>query len=54
MIYEWSRVRIEDIAEVKSGKRLPLGHTLSDKETPFPYIRLVDVSNGRVGKSELK
>jgi type I restriction enzyme S subunit len=54
MIYEWSRVRIEDIAEVKSGKRLPLGHTLSDKETPFPYIRLVDVSNGRVSKSELK
>jgi type I restriction enzyme S subunit len=54
MSSEWKRVKIEQIGDVKSGKRLPLGHTLSELKTPFPYIRLVDVSEGKIQKSNLK
>lgn len=54
MSSEWAKLKIEDIADVKSGKRLPLGHTLVNEKTPFPYIRLVDVSNGKIKKNDLK
>ena len=51
---DWSRVRIDEIGEVKSGKRLPLGHTLTDSPTDFPYIRLVDIADGRVSLNDLQ
>lgn len=51
---DWPFVSIEDIAEVKSGKRLPKGNELVEHRTEFPYIRLVDVSNGRVDSENLK
>jgi type I restriction enzyme S subunit len=54
MSLEWKKVKIEQIGDVKSGKRLPLGHTLSEIKTPFPYIRLVDVNEGKIQKSNLK
>ncbi|MGH8436053.1 MAG: restriction endonuclease subunit S [Pseudomonas sp.] len=54
MSSEWREYRIEDIAEVKSGKRLPQGHVLTEAKTPHPYIRLVDVSNGKINKADLK
>jgi type I restriction enzyme S subunit len=54
MMSDWGTVKIEDIAEVKSGKRLPKGHQLTGKETPFPYIRLVDIADGRIQKNDLQ
>lgn len=45
---------IDEIADVKSGKRLPKGHSLQTEPTKFPYIRLVDVAEGRVQKSNLQ
>ena len=54
MSSDWPRVKIEQIAEVKSGKRLPLGMTLVEGPTPFPYIRLVDVWDGKIQKNNLK
>jgi type I restriction enzyme S subunit len=54
MSSEWVKIKIEDIADVKSGKRLPQGHELIDEKTSFPYIRLVDVSNGKIKKADLK
>lgn len=53
MSSDWKDTLIGDICEVKSGKRLPLGHTLSTVPTQFPYIRLVDISNGRIQKNGL-
>ncbi len=47
----WGAVKIEDIAEVKSGKRLPKGHRLAEDITPYPYIRLVDIADGRIQKN---
>jgi len=54
MSSEYLKLKIQDIGEVKSGKRLPLGHELTSAVTEFPYIRLVDVSNGRVQKDSLR
>jgi type I restriction enzyme, S subunit len=54
MSAEWTRLKIQDIGEVKSGKRLPLGHSLVDVVTPYPYIRLVDVSDGSVQRNDLQ
>ncbi|MCW3084016.1 MAG: restriction modification system specificity domain protein [Bacteroidetes bacterium] len=45
---DWEVKLVEDFAEVKSGKRLPLGHTLTNRETPHPYIRVVDMYQGGV------
>ena len=39
MVSDWDLVKIEDIGDVKSGKRLPKDHSLICDETPFPYIR---------------
>jgi len=50
---KWKEVLISEIGEVKSGKRLPLGHSLSETPTRFPYIRLVDVADGRIQNQKL-
>ncbi|MGO2300496.1 restriction endonuclease subunit S [Psychrobacter sp. AOP7-D1-15] len=54
MVSDWDLVKIEDIGDVKSGKRLPKDHSLICDETPFPYIRLVDVSDGRIRRDNLQ
>ena len=54
MASDWDLVKIEDIGDVKSGKRLPKDHSLICDETPFPYIRLVDVSDGRIRRDNLQ
>lgn len=50
----WVLKRVEELAEVKSGKRLPLGKTLLESRTPYPYIRIVDMFNGSVSLSDIK
>lgn len=51
---EWQECIIQDISDVKSGKRLPKGKKLVNNPTDHPYIRLVDIDNGRVRKTGLK
>jgi type I restriction enzyme S subunit len=51
---EWEVVSIGQIADVKGGKRLPLGKALTSTPTPHPYIRLVDVYPGGVSLEEIK
>ena len=48
------KFKIEDFVDVKSGKRLPQGHTLQNTKTNFPYIRLVDVHNNLVNESNMQ
>ena len=45
--------KIGDFADVKSGKRLPKGHTLVNYQTQYPYIRLVDIEGNRISKSDM-
>lgn len=37
-----------EIATIKSGKRLPKGHELSNIPSPYPYIKARDIKKGKV------
>jgi len=41
----WNSVKLEEIVEIKGGKRLPKGHSLVDYKTAHPYIRVRDLNN---------
>lgn len=51
---EWITYSIDEIATVKSGKRLPKDESLTDKKTSYPYIRLVDVNQGKIDASKIQ
>jgi type I restriction enzyme S subunit len=51
---EWAVKRLTDVAKVTSGKRLPLGYFVGDKQTPYPYIRVTDMRPGRVDTRDIK
>lgn len=40
--------KIEDICKVKGGKRIPQGETLQLEQNEHPYIRILDMYQGRV------
>src|SRR5258708_12808365 len=40
---DWEVKLVEEVADVKNGKRLPLGKRLVNKETSHPYIRVTDM-----------
>ena len=50
---EWREVALGEIANVKGGKRLPSGATLTDSRTSHPYLRIVDFKDGGVDQSNL-
>jgi len=54
MVGEWITVPLNAIAKVKSGKRLPLGQTLTSQRTAHPYIRLVDIDGNRIRKDNMQ
>ncbi len=47
----WELVQIEDVAEVKGGKRLPKGEQLVSDDTGYPYIRAGQLKEGSVNPS---
>jgi type I restriction enzyme S subunit len=51
---DWEAKTIDSIAFVTSGKRLPLGSSLTEQETPHPYIRVVDMRPGTVSLSDIR
>jgi type I restriction enzyme S subunit len=51
---DWRVLAINDVSEVRSGKRLPLGKSLTDKETDHFYIRVADMSMGSVSLNDIK
>lgn len=44
----WQSLVIDDIGEVKGGKRLPKGDELVEEDTGFPYIRAGQLKKGTV------
>jgi type I restriction enzyme S subunit len=50
----WCTTKIDEIAEVKGGKRLPKGKALLDTVTEHPYVRVTDFEDGSVDMSNLK
>lgn len=51
---DWELVKIEDIAEVKGGKRLPKGYSLQVTPNGFPYITVSDMYMGGVSTENIK
>lgn len=41
-------IKIEDICNVKGGKRIPQGETLQVEKNRHPYIRILDMYQGRI------
>ena len=48
----WDYLSIEDIGEVKGGKRLPKGEQLVSVNTGYPYIKAGQLKNGTVEPTE--
>ncbi len=44
----WRWCRIGNITTIKGGKRLPSGHSLLNKKTNHPYLRIVDMKNNTI------
>lgn len=51
---EWAYVTLEEAGDIKSGKRLPKGENLTSIPTSFPYVRLVDISDGQIQLSNMQ
>ena len=51
---EWEVKRIDEIANVTGGKRLPAGHEYSAINTGFRYLRVTDFYNKTVDYSSLE
>lgn len=49
---KWQLLLIDDIAEVKGGKRLPKGEILVSENTGFPYIRAGQLKGGTVTEDD--
>ncbi len=49
----WEVKKLEDIAEVKGGKRLPKGNSLTEEKNSHPYIRVADMNMGGVDITNL-
>jgi type I restriction enzyme S subunit len=50
----WRWIRLGEVCEIKGGKRLPNGTDYIEGNTQFPYIRVVDFSEGTVNPYNLK
>jgi type I restriction enzyme S subunit len=50
----WFTTTIDEIAEIKGGKRLPKGKALLNAITEHPYVRVTDFQDGSVDISNLK
>lgn len=50
----WSLKRLDELARVTSGKRLPKGRRLSTAQTDHPYIRVTDMFMGGVDSSGIQ
>lgn len=44
----FQKTKLGDLVNVKGGKRLPLGHELTNKKTNHPYIRARDIGAGKI------
>jgi len=43
--HDWQIARLGELCDVKSGKRLPKGHSLTENKTSHRYIRVRDLSD---------
>ena len=51
---EWRVKKLEEVCNVKGGKRLPKGYQLLDEKTNNPYIRVADMYEGGISLDDIK
>lgn len=51
---EWRDVKLDEIAEVKGGKRLPKGKLLTSEKTNHPYIRITDFDGFKINLDNIQ
>jgi type I restriction enzyme S subunit len=49
----WTWCRLEEICQIKGGKRVPNGYKLLREPTPYIYIRVSDMKNGTISDEDL-
>ena len=50
----WTWCRVQTIASVKGGKRVPKGYAVTDEKTNHIYIRVTDMKNSTIMLDDLK
>ena len=50
----WKICTIDEVAEVKGGKRLPKGFSLVSENTGYPYIRIADINSKGINLDNIK
>jgi type I restriction enzyme S subunit len=51
---EWTMKTVGEILTIKGGKRLPKGSQYSFIPTPYRYLRITDVKDGRININSMK
>ena len=51
---DWNACTLGEIADIKGGKRLPAGADFAGFKTAYPYLRVVDMVDGTINKSNLE
>ncbi len=51
---DWEMVKLDQIVDVKGGKRIPKGKNFSEEKTNYPYIRVTDFENLSINLDKLK
>ena len=50
---EWDLKPLEKICEIKGGKRIPKGFSLTNEKTDYPYVRVSDMYMGGIDTSSV-
>ena len=50
---EWDIKSLEKICEIKGGKRIPKGFSLTNEKTDYPYVRVSDMYMGGIDTSSV-
>jgi type I restriction enzyme, S subunit len=51
---DWKVNKLNDVADVKGGKRIPIGYNLEERENGHPYITVSDMGTRGIIKENLK
>lgn len=49
----WEWCRLDEVCQIKGGKRVPNGYQLLKTPTPYIYIRVSDMKNGTISDEDL-
>jgi len=51
---DWDVKKIAEVGDVRGGKRLPKGYSLTEHPTPHPYVRVADMYQGGVSTEDIR